>query len=91
MLKNFKKKGRVQHLPDSSLYTSLEQRVPGENMKYKSFQPTLWLSSAVNVDPMPTADERLKAPYISSFHWAFFAAVMFTDVSQINLILFPSF
>ena len=46
MIKNVKKKGRVRHLPDSRLYTSLEQKEPGEKIIY---QPTLWLSSAVDV------------------------------------------
>ena len=32
--KNVKKKGRVQHLPDSC-QTSQEQREPGEKIKYK--------------------------------------------------------
>ena len=35
MTKNVKKKGRVWHLPDSCLYTSLEQKEPSEKMKYK--------------------------------------------------------
>ena len=36
MIKNVKKKGRVQHLPGSCLKTSLEQREPGAKMKYMS-------------------------------------------------------
>ena len=35
MRKKVKKKGRVQHLPDSCLQTSLEQKEPGKKMKYK--------------------------------------------------------
>ena len=34
MIKNFKKKGRMLHIPDSHLYTSLEQRESGEKIKY---------------------------------------------------------
>ena len=34
MINNVKKKGRVRHLPDSRLYTSLEQGEPGEKIKY---------------------------------------------------------
>ena len=37
MIKNVKKKGRVQHLPYSCLQTSLEWREPREKMKYKEF------------------------------------------------------
>ena len=33
MIKNIKKKGRVRHLPDLCLWTSLKQREPGEKMK----------------------------------------------------------
>ena len=42
---------------------------------------------------MSTADESqcwLKAPYISSFHWALSASVISTDVSQVGVPLFPS-
>ena len=35
MQKIVKKKGRVRHLPDSCLYTSLERKERGERMKYK--------------------------------------------------------
>ena len=35
MMETVKKSGRVQHLPDSRLQTSLEQREPGEKMEYK--------------------------------------------------------
>jgi hypothetical protein len=35
MIKNVKKKGRVQQLPDSHLYTLLEQRESGEKIKYE--------------------------------------------------------
>ena len=35
MIKNVKKKGRVQHLPDSYLWTLPEWRESGENIKYK--------------------------------------------------------
>ena len=34
MIKNVKKKGIVQHLPDSLLNISLEQKEPGEKIKY---------------------------------------------------------
>ena len=43
-------KGREQNLPDLYLYTSLERKASGRNWRNnKSFQPTLWLSSAVEV------------------------------------------
>ena len=32
-----------------------------------------------------------KAPYISSFYWAVTATVMSTDMSQVDVTLFPSF
>jgi hypothetical protein len=32
-----KKKGRVQHIPDSCLYTLLEQRETSEKIKYRAF------------------------------------------------------
>ena len=35
VIKNVKKKGRVQHQPDSRLQTLLEQKEPSEKMKYK--------------------------------------------------------
>jgi hypothetical protein len=34
MIKNVKKKARVQHLPDSCLHTSLEWRESSEKIKY---------------------------------------------------------
>ena len=46
----FKKKGRERHLPDSYLMTSLGQKEHNENGWNRSFQPTMWLSSAVEVD-----------------------------------------
>ena len=40
-------KEREQHIPDSSLYTLLEQTDHDESGCNLSFQPTMWLSSAV--------------------------------------------
>ena len=37
MIKDVKKKGRLRHLLDSCLKTSLERREPGEKIKYTEF------------------------------------------------------
>ena len=38
--KKVKNKGRVRHLPDSRLKTSLQQKVPSEKNKYKELSPS---------------------------------------------------
>ena len=55
---------------------------PVKRWNIRSFQLTLWLSSAVD------AYNWLKAPYISSFHQAFSALVMSTDISQVGVSFF---
>ena len=63
--------------------------------KSGSFWPTLYLSSAVEVDfeqSISTADESqcwLKAPLSS--HHNLYATQMSTDVNQVGVALFPSF
>ena len=48
--KYIKMKEREWHLPQLCLETSLEQTNHDENCWNRSFQPALWLSSAVEVD-----------------------------------------
>ena len=48
----FKIKGREQHVPDSCLWTSLEQTDHDESGWIRSFQPTLWLSSELLIHPL---------------------------------------
>ena len=74
--KYIKMKRREQHLPNSRLQTSLEQTDHDESVCIRSLQPTLWLSSAEEVDP---------------FHCDLSAPVMSKDMSQVDVTLFPSF
>ena len=57
----------------------------------RSFQATLWLSSALDVyvysDSWSKLHSLLKEPYISSFHWTLSAPVMSIDVSQVRVAL----
>ena len=63
----------------------------------KSFQPTLWLSSVIDVDWSVYGYSWwkpqcwLKTPYITSFLRAITATVMSTDVSQVGVALFRYF
>ena len=75
--KYFKKKGRMRHLTDSHLYTWLKQKESDGNWWYRSFQSTLWLSSAIDV-------------YIY-FHGTLSAPEMSINVSQVGVALFLSF
>ena len=55
--KYIKIKEKEGHLRESRLWTSLEQRDLNESRWNRSFQPTLWLSSAVEIDSTSTPDE----------------------------------
>jgi hypothetical protein len=48
MIKNVRKKGRVQHVPDSRLRTSLEWREPGEKIKYIELSANIVSTSTVD-------------------------------------------
>ena len=68
--------GREQQLPESCLWTSQEQRNLVEGRLNRSFKPTLWLSSTVEV---LYSHPGLSAPTMS------------TDMSQVGFALIPLF
>ena len=61
-------KGRVQHLPVSRHHWRTES---GDKMKYRSFQPALWLSSAVDIQEQREASEKMKYKELSDNTAAF--------------------
>ena len=67
MIKNVKKKGRVQHLPDSCLWKSLEQKEPSEMMKYKELLANTVPSSAVDVIYLSTDMSQVGVALFPSF------------------------
>ena len=81
-------KGRERHLPESRLQTSPKQTDHDESGW--SFQSTLWLSSAVEVELMKVT------VLVESSHFIYFyrdlsALAMSTYISQAGVALFPSF
>ena len=95
-------KERERHLPDSCLWTSLEQTDHDERGWKWSFQPALWFSSAVEVDLIIFCRrgrplQLMKATVLTErsvfilFHCGLSAPAMSTDMSQVSVALFPSF
>ena len=77
-------KERERHLPDSCLWTLQEQTDHNESGSNQSFQPTLWLSSAVEVKATVLAKN---SNYIL-FHCDLSAPAMSADMSRVVILMY---
>ena len=91
MIKNVKKKGRMQHLPDSCLQILPEWREPSENLKHiELLANTVTFISCIRLQLMK-ATVLAESSIFYFFHWVLSTLAMSTDVSQVGVTLFLSF
>ena len=84
-------KGKPKSWNDKKMLKRREEC--GKKMKYKELSTNMWLSSAVDVESMYTANESQFVGwklYTVSFQWVLSASVMSTNVGLISVALFPS-